>query len=262
LDETHLRPGAERLQVPGLEALHDHGRGLVRPPGLGERVQQPVLQGQADGGVEQGVLGFRVDADGAPPAALGFGEVDHLLKGRDLVAAVVALVAVGHGLLRPQGLDLGQREVAGEPVGHVHAVHLPGGLAVRELGLFGDVGGSAEHRFVAGDQHAVLGGHEVGLDEVGPHLDGEAVGFQRVLGQRAAGAAVADHQGRLAVERPRPLRPGRASCEEPPRQARADGRNRSEVPSLHVRSPVKRRRGAYGLPRPHQACVTGTMPPV
>ena len=35
---------------------------------------------------------------------------------------------------------------------------------------------------VAGDEHAVLGADEVGLDVVGAELGGEAVGRERVLG--------------------------------------------------------------------------------
>jgi hypothetical protein len=47
---------------------------------------------------------------------------------------------------------------------------------------------------VAVDHHAVLGQHEVGLDEVGALLDGRLVGFEGVLRQDARGAAVGDHQ--------------------------------------------------------------------
>ena len=64
-----------------------------------------------------------------------------------------------------------------------------------ELGVVGDVGGRADLRLVARDEKAVLGGDEVGLDEVGAHARGELVGRERVLGPVAGGAAVADDQG-------------------------------------------------------------------
>jgi hypothetical protein len=54
--------------------------------------------------------------------------------------------------------------------------------------------------FVARDQHAVLGGHKVGFDEVGSQFDGLFVTFQRVVGQVAAGTAVTQYQGLLAGE--------------------------------------------------------------
>jgi hypothetical protein len=114
--------------------------------------------------------------------------------------------------------------------GRVDSVDLSRGLAPRELGPLGDVGGAAEHRLVAGDQHAVLGGDEVGLDEVGAHLDRLAVGFERVLGQDAARAAVADDEGRLPVERARPGRRGRA-----PRRGRTLRRGRALRPGRRRR---------------------------
>jgi hypothetical protein len=56
---------------------------------------------------------------------------------------------------------------------------------------------------MARDQDAVAGRHEIGLDEVRPLLDGELVGFQRVLGQIPARAAVPDHKRAFAGQRPR-----------------------------------------------------------
>jgi hypothetical protein len=48
-----------------------------------------------------------------------------------------------------------------------------------------------------GDEVAVPGGHQVRLDEVGAHLDGEGVALQRVRRQIAVRAAVTDDE-RLA----------------------------------------------------------------
>ena len=93
---------------------------------------------------------------------------------------------------RAQGLDFGEREVLGEPPGHRLPVDGPGALAIRKP--LGDVGGAADFVLVAGDEHAVLGRDEIGLDEIRAHLDREAVGLERVLGPMAAGAAVADDQ--------------------------------------------------------------------
>ena len=51
---------------------------------------------------------------------------------------------------------------------------------------------------MAGDEHAVLRGHEVRLDVVGAHARGEGVGGEGVLGAVPGCAAVADHE-RLGV---------------------------------------------------------------
>ena len=51
------------------------------------------------------------------------------------------------------------------------------------------------------DEDAVLRGHEVGLDEVGALLDRERVGRERVLGPLAARAAVGDHDRTVAAAR-------------------------------------------------------------
>ena len=45
-----------------------------------------------------------------------------------------------------------------------------------------------------GDQHAIPGGHEVGLDVVGARIDRALVSGERVLGPLAAGAAMGDDQ--------------------------------------------------------------------
>jgi hypothetical protein len=51
---------------------------------------------------------------------------------------------------------------------------------------------------MTGDQHAVLGGDEIGFDDIRPHLDSELVGLERVLREITAGAAMGDHERRLA----------------------------------------------------------------
>ena len=60
---------------------------------------------------------------------------------------------VGDPLLRPEGRELGQGEVLGEPPGHGHAVDGLGRPASGELGVQGDVGRAADLVLVAGDEH-------------------------------------------------------------------------------------------------------------
>ena len=52
------------------------------------------------------------------------------------------------------------------------------------------------------DEHAVLGGYEIRLDEVGALGDGGTVSLERVLGQVAGCAAMADDD-RLGAEKRR-----------------------------------------------------------
>ena len=68
-------------------------------------------------------------------------------------------------------------------------------------GRVGHVRGAGDLVLVASDQHAILGGDQVGLDEVGAHVDRELVGGERVLGPVGGRAAVRDDQ-RLAASGP------------------------------------------------------------
>jgi hypothetical protein len=105
-------------------------------------------------------------------------------------------------LLRPQRLQLGEREILAEPaVERISVDH----LARAALGeLRGHVGGAADLVLVPSHQHTVLRAHEVWLDEVGPHLHRQRVGGQRVLGAMTAGPAMGDHDraGRGLTEQP------------------------------------------------------------
>src|SRR4029434_9321769 len=102
----------------------------------------------------------------------------------------------------PQGPQLGQGEVLGEPAGVLHPVDRLGGLACGELGVGGDVGGAGDVVLVPGHEYVVLGRDQVGLDVVRPHLDGQPVGGEGVLGPVAAGPAVADDQWDAAAAAP------------------------------------------------------------
>jgi hypothetical protein len=124
-------------------------------------------------------------------------QVDDLLEGRHLVAPVVERVALAHerqALLGTQRLELGQREVVGEPAGLGGAVDRLGRLARGELGMVGYVRGVGDVRLVPGDEDVILGGHQVGFDVVGAHARAELVRGERVLGAIAGRAAVADDE--------------------------------------------------------------------
>jgi hypothetical protein len=114
-----------------------------------------------------------------------------------------------------QLLEFGQREVFGEPAGDRTAIDDLGGLAASELRHVGHVGGGLDHGagcvddgdgvLVAGDQFAVLGGHQVGFDEIGAVVDGLLVRGQRVFRPLRRSAAVTDdeHECRLHWSRGR-----------------------------------------------------------
>ncbi len=73
------------------------------------------------------------------------------------------------------------------------------GLAVGELGVRGHVGRVGDVRLVTGDEPAVLGRDDVGLDVVGALADGELVAGEGVLGAVAARPAVPDEPVRRGV---------------------------------------------------------------
>ncbi len=143
------------------------------------------------------MLGLGVDAD-----AVREGQPHDLLERRDLRQPVERRVVrpqVGHALLGPQRLQLGQREVLGEPAGDRPAVHGLGGAPAGELGPRGHVGRAGDLVLVPSHQHVVLGGDEVGLDVVGAHRDGGLVRQQRVLGPVGTRAPMADHERGVAT---------------------------------------------------------------
>ena len=214
LDELGLQALALHvLEAAGFEGLHEHRRRLAVEARLVEHGDQLVLHRQAEVAEEGRVLGLGVDGDGLAGALLGgLHQVQHLLEGGHLVAAVVLLRALGVGGDGAQALDLGQREVLAEPAGLRLAVDLHRALAGREFGAAGDVGAQRQVGVMAGDEHAVLGGDQVHLDHVGAELDGAGIGLQRLLGQVAGGATVRDHQRRLAVEGGNAARAGRGAA--------------------------------------------------
>ncbi len=139
------------------------------------------------------MLRLGIDANlSSPTLAFALGQVDHLVERGNLELAVVGMRAVRQPLARPHRLDLRQREVLSEPAHNRPAVDDPGLLPIREA--IRDVGRAAHLVLVTRDQDAVFRRDEIGLDEVGAHLDRKAVGFQRVLRPVPARAAVRDDE--------------------------------------------------------------------
>jgi hypothetical protein len=124
-------------------------------------------------------------------------QVEHLLQRRDLEAPVVLRVRradIRDPLLRTQRLELGEREVLGEPARQRDAVDHLRRPAIGELGTARDVRRRGDLVLVARDQHPVLRAHQIWLDEVGALLGRKPVGRQRVLGAVPGGAPMPDHE--------------------------------------------------------------------
>ena len=64
----------------------------------------------------------------------------------------------------------------------------------RELGPLRDIRGLGDVGLVPRDQTAVAGGDEIGLNEIGAHLDGEPIGLERVFRSVPGGAAMGDDE--------------------------------------------------------------------
>ena len=105
------------------------------------------------------------------------------------------MVAEIEPLADAEGLDLREREVLREPAGDLLPVDPLALPPVPEVGPVAYVRGSGDLVLMPGDQDPVPGDDEVGLDEVRPHLDGQLVRRERVLGPVPAGAAVGDDDG-------------------------------------------------------------------
>ncbi len=80
---------------------------------------------------------------------------------------------------------------------------IPMTVAAPAVGKFlFDVGGVLEFDVMKTNEGAVLSEDKVGLDIVGIHRVGHRVGFERMLGDVSAGAAVGDDDGSLRRGRP------------------------------------------------------------
>lgn len=129
-----------------------------------------------------------------------------------------------------------------------------GRAAVGEFGMTGDVGGARNLVFMAGDEHAVPGGNEVGFDEIRALADGETIGLERVFGAVTARPAVGDDDQSLVVG----AMGGRhgmgilRECCRCQREESAGGQG-GKQPAVHD-EPLVRSRGNADSPLPARAC--------
>jgi hypothetical protein len=159
----------------------------------GKRLEQRLFKREADASKIRGMFGLRVDADWSPELLRQLlRQGNDLVEGRDLELAVVVVGPKRQTLLRAQRLDLRQREVLGEPASHLAAVDRLRSPAIRKSDLH--VRGSTDLVLMASDEYAVPGRHEVGLDKVRSARRGKTISLQRMLGQPAGNAAVADDE--------------------------------------------------------------------
>ena len=220
LHQPHLGARAQRLQVAHLEGLDDDRGVLLGVTVAGQCSQQLVLDGQAQRAMVGAVLDLGIDADGAPGAtALVAGQLQHFLEGGHLVLAVVALIPFFQGLHGAQRAQLGQREVADEPALFLDAIDRALALAAGELGMVLHVGGGRDVGLMSHHQHAILGGNQVWLDEVGPAVNGPLIARQRVVRQVAGCTAMPQHQRLLSIQR----RIASGGCRRPPNTGQRTG---------------------------------------
>ena len=143
--------------------------------------------------IERGVPVHTAVHDGAMTRLTQpLGKIEYFIERGNRKLAVVRVRAEGQPFACAERLDLGKREVFGEPAGQRLAVD---GLRSFAIGkAIRDVAGRTDFVLVPGDQDAIFRRDEIRLDEVGAHLDGEAVAFERVFRPIAARAAVRNHE--------------------------------------------------------------------
>jgi hypothetical protein len=94
---------------------------------------------------------------------------------------------------RAQTLDLGEREIFGEPTAHrftVDDLHTP---AHRKLRMLRNVRRTANFIFVPRDQDAIARHDQIGFDVIRALLDCQAIRFDGVFGPFTAGTAVRNY---------------------------------------------------------------------
>ena len=196
LDESQGRHSGEPPQAVGLERLDEHGGVLGLVSGRVQSRHEWLLERKPDRAEVGRVLRLRVEPDRMPAALPGAaGQVDDVFECWDPELAVergIARPKFWQPLARPKGSQLVEREVLREPAGQRNAVDDLRRSPVRELGMGGDVCRAADLVLVPRDQDAVLRGHQIGLDEIGPLLDRQLVARERVLRPVARRAAMAD----------------------------------------------------------------------
>ena len=165
----------ELAQVGGLEGLDEHrGVGVVEPVPLAARATSGSSSEQADGRRSRSGAWSRGRCRSAPvppaPSCCARSSTSSNVgtSNRPSSACWPGGRAAGAPAARSVFSSARVKSSVNQPVTAAPSIDL-GGPAVGELGVVGDVGRAADLVLVAGDEHAVLGRDEVGLDEVGAH---------------------------------------------------------------------------------------------
>lgn len=144
------------------------------------------------------VLGFGIYADPRLSWATAIGidrELHDFFEGRNLEPPVERRIR-GPELRQPlagaQRLELGQREILGEPTLHGFAVDRLSPAPARELGMGSHVRRSSNLGFVTGNENPVARHDQIGLDVVRTLFDGPLVAGDRMFGPLPACTAMGD----------------------------------------------------------------------
>ena len=195
----------QRLQISDLERLDEHRVILAAIAILFQQFEQRFVMTQPQSLEIAGMFGFRIDAN--PLASfrrVRVEEFQHLFKGRYFKLAIILHIRsaqFGKPFLDPQCFQLGKREIFGEPAGHFLAVDDLAGLARRKIRPIRNIRGLANLVLVPGDQHTVLGQHQIGFDKIRALFDRQLIGGKRVLRSLSAGTAMGDDDGWFTRER-------------------------------------------------------------
>src|SRR5450755_186869 len=161
-----------------------------------QHLQQQSLLWQSELSEMLRMLGFGVNPDRAAPVTVFLrDQLQDLLECRHLELIVVGDVGrtdLRQALARAQALDLREREVLGKPAVHLLPIDELGAAPGRELRQVGNIRCAANLRFMARNEHAVLGHDEIRLDEVGAFFYCKAVGFKGMFRPLAARAAMSN----------------------------------------------------------------------
>ncbi len=195
-------PAAQIAQVGGLERL-DHHRRRARIRVRLQGGQHLVFHRQAQAAEIARVLDLRNQPNRAPGGGrLCRNEVDDLVQRHDLKMAIpLRATQLRQPLTRAQGLQLGQGEVFGEPAFQRLAIDGLARLARGKLRMAGHIGGAADLVLMARYQHAILGRHQIRLDEISAIDDSLGVGRQGMFRAQCAGTAVREDLHRLGQRR-------------------------------------------------------------
>ena len=178
---------AQLAQRTGLEALHEDRRRVGSAQAVAARDgEERLLHRLTLVTMEGRLLELGIDAGSTAGGAVEPGDqLDHLFEGGNREARGALGEPTIEALAHAQPPHLLEREVDG-------VVAAVGARAAGEDR--GDVGGGLEIDVVQTDERAVACAHQVGLDVVRALAVRQRIRLQGVLGQIAAGAAVADDE--------------------------------------------------------------------